>query len=193
MTYSLELRLQSQDRLKVYNTSLAMEGGFYERMVALFKSAFKKTVGKSLLQLEHLQTVIVEIESVINSRALSPYRESDSLAHVLKPIDFVSPAVDIQLPPSQQPELQDASNKLTDWYQQSIRVLDSFWDISHQDYLSALRERHQQGVRRQRARNITPHECQVVLNADDKLPRGPLATWNHHGNSRRIRRRSSFC
>ncbi|VDP10658.1 unnamed protein product [Heligmosomoides polygyrus] len=153
------------------------KGGFYERMVALFKSAFKKTVGRSLLQLEVLQTVIVEIESVINSRPLTPYRESNSLAHVLKPIDFVSPAVDIQLPPSQHPELQDASNKLTAWYHQSIRVLDSFWDIWHQDYLSALRERHQQGVRRQRSTNITPHEGQLVLMADDKLPRGqwPLA------------------
>ncbi|VDO85465.1 unnamed protein product [Heligmosomoides polygyrus] len=78
----------------------------------------------------------------------------------------------VKLPSSQQPELQDASNKLTAWYRQSIRVLDSFWDIWHQDYLSALRERHQQGARRQRSANITPHEGQVVLMADDKLPRG---------------------
>ncbi|VDO72968.1 unnamed protein product [Heligmosomoides polygyrus] len=120
-----------------------LKGGFYERMAALFKSAFRKTVGKSLLSLEALQTTIAEIEAVINSRPLTPFRQSYVFAHILKPIDFISPEVNIQLPPvSQLPDqYQDVSHRLVDWYKETIKVLDSFWDIWHRDYLAALRER----------------------------------------------------
>ena len=45
-------------------------GGFYERMVRTVKSALKKVLGRSLVTFEELQTVLCEIESVINSRPL---------------------------------------------------------------------------------------------------------------------------
>ncbi|VDP59706.1 unnamed protein product [Heligmosomoides polygyrus] len=143
-------------------------------MIALFKSAFCKTVGKSLLSLEALQTTIVEIEAVINSRPLTPFRESDVFAHILKPIDFTSPEVNIQLPPvSQLPDQhQDVSHRLVDWYKDTTKVLDSFWDIWHSDYLAALRERQQIPHRQKRSATKTPKEGDIVLMADDKLPRG---------------------
>ncbi|VDP19340.1 unnamed protein product [Heligmosomoides polygyrus] len=51
-------------------------------------------------------------------------------------------------------------------------VLDSFWDIWHSDYLAALRERQQIPHRRKRSATKTPKEGDIVLMADDKLPRG---------------------
>ncbi|VDP04843.1 unnamed protein product [Heligmosomoides polygyrus] len=67
---------RSRDHLEAHNTSFTVERRVL-RVIGLFKSAFKETVEKSLLQLEVLQTVVAEIESVINSRPLTPYRESE--------------------------------------------------------------------------------------------------------------------
>ena len=43
-------------------------GGFWERMVKLTKGALKKTLGKANVGVVGLQTVLVEIEAVINCR-----------------------------------------------------------------------------------------------------------------------------
>ncbi|VDO90680.1 unnamed protein product, partial [Heligmosomoides polygyrus] len=58
-------------------------------------------------------------------------------------------------------------------------VLDSFWDIWHSDYLAALRERQQIPHRRKRSATKTSKEGDIVLMADDKLPRGqwPLGAF----------------
>ncbi|VDP08890.1 unnamed protein product [Heligmosomoides polygyrus] len=89
-------------------------------------------------------------------------------------IDFISPEVNIQLPPVSQlsDQYQDVSYRLVDWYKETVKVLDSFWDIWHRDYLAALRERQQLPTRRKRSTTKTPKEGDIVLMADDKLPRG---------------------
>ncbi|GBM13210.1 hypothetical protein AVEN_187982-1 [Araneus ventricosus] len=52
-------------------------GGFYERMVRTVKTALRKTLGKSCLTVEHLLTVLIEIEGMINSRPIT-YVGSDT-------------------------------------------------------------------------------------------------------------------
>ncbi|VDM78288.1 unnamed protein product, partial [Strongylus vulgaris] len=46
----------------VFNNS-TQEGGFYERLVRIFKSAYRKTVGCNVLSLQQLQTLVTEIEA----------------------------------------------------------------------------------------------------------------------------------
>ena len=46
-------------------------GGFYERMVRSIKNTLKKVVGVSSLDYKQLNTVLVKIENVINSRLLT--------------------------------------------------------------------------------------------------------------------------
>ena len=45
-------------------------GGFYERLVGLVRRALRKTLQRKLLSITQLQTVLKEVESVINTRPL---------------------------------------------------------------------------------------------------------------------------
>ena len=51
-------------------------GGFWERLIGLTKQAIRKTLGRSFISLQQLQTIVVEVESMLNDRPLT-YVNSD--------------------------------------------------------------------------------------------------------------------
>ena len=59
-------------------------GGFFERMVKSTKRCLKKVLKNCSLSYEELETVLVEVENVINNRPLS-YIDNDSTEEVLTP------------------------------------------------------------------------------------------------------------
>ncbi|KAK6744383.1 hypothetical protein RB195_011221 [Necator americanus] len=153
------------------------KGGFYERLVGLFKSAFKKAIKHTLLPLSQFQTLVAEIEAVLNSRPLLSISDTSSSPHVLRPIDFVSPQVELQLPSPHQNHLYIPPNRLSEWYKETLAVLNNFWDIWYKDYLSAISARHQYRIHQGRLSPLIPSVGDVVLIADRNVPRGqwPLA------------------
>ena len=46
-------------------------GGFYERLVGLTKRSLKKLLGKRMVNAPQLRTLLIEVESVINTRPLT--------------------------------------------------------------------------------------------------------------------------
>ncbi|VDP51696.1 unnamed protein product [Heligmosomoides polygyrus] len=56
------------------------------------------------------------------------------------------------------------------------RLVDHFWELWHSDYLAALRERHQARTKQPRSAALASQPGDVVLIADEKLPRGQ---WNY--------------
>ena len=48
-------------------------GGFWERLNGMTKSTIRKVLGRSFITLSTLQTLIVEIEAILNDRPLTYY------------------------------------------------------------------------------------------------------------------------
>ncbi|MCP9264089.1 Integrase core domain containing protein [Dirofilaria immitis] len=63
-------------------------GGIYERIVGITKGAFRKAVGRKLLKEKDLVTLVIEIESIMNTRPLTYVNFDDSI--ILRPVDFIS-------------------------------------------------------------------------------------------------------
>ncbi|KHJ98237.1 hypothetical protein OESDEN_01789 [Oesophagostomum dentatum] len=123
---------------------------------------------RKLLQ---LQTLVPEIEAILNARPLTSLQDT-STAQVLKPIDFISPSVELQIPPFDQSSLDSIAGRLVDWYRQTIKILDRFWDIWYSDYLAALADRQQKRIKQTRSAPQFPKVSDVVLVAEKNVPRG---------------------
>lgn len=74
-------------------------GGFYERLVGLVKRSLRKTVGRKRLALVQLQTLIKEVEAVVNSRPLIYYGDDLNSTISLTPAHFLSLNPDTGIPP----------------------------------------------------------------------------------------------
>ena len=64
-------------------------GGYWERLIGLTKASIKKTLGRAHIKLLTLQTIIVEVEALLNNRPLTYISDDISdpdpltLAHML--------------------------------------------------------------------------------------------------------------
>ena len=63
-------------------------GGFYERLVGLVKKALGKTLSRNLLTLVQMQTLIKEVEAVLNPRPFVYFGEDINSRVTLNPYIF---------------------------------------------------------------------------------------------------------
>ena len=112
-------------------------GGFWERMVKLTKGALKKTLGKANVGVVGLQTVLVEIEAVINCRPLT-YVGSDDVESCLTPSHLVCGKRILDLPNG---EIQLG---LLDSYHHVRKVMADAKERWIKEYLTELRSYHRQ-------------------------------------------------
>ena len=122
--------------------SAAWYGGFWERLVSSVKRCLKQTVNKSRLSYDELQTVLLEIENVLNSRPLC-YLYDDDQDDILTPnrllygkkldVDNVNSDICVN-------NLNSREENLTKRKQYLSTVLQHFWRRWSQDYVTSLRE-----------------------------------------------------
>jgi hypothetical protein len=114
-------------------------GGFYERIVGTMKSALKKTLGRSTLNLDQLSTVIKEIQHVINQRPLCAVHDDPDELDVLTPnhflfSEYMTSGGDLETD-------QKGSELVRIWRSQRSHV-ENCWATWSSSYISQLRSFH---------------------------------------------------
>ena len=145
-------------------------GGFWERLVSSVKRCLKQTVNKSRLSYDELQTVLLEIENVLNSRPLC-YLYDDDQDDILTPnhllygkkldVDNVNSDICVN-------NLNFREENLTKRKQYLSTVLQHFWRRWSQEYVTSLRE---YSHATKNTGTSVPNVGDVVIVFDDKQPR----------------------
>ena len=169
-------------------------GGTYERMVGLTKRALRKFIGVAQLSFVQLQTLLTEIEAVINSRPLMYVGEEFSLSHVLTPAHLLTGNLCTSQPVLVHTDDPDYfksrtnAEHLTELWQKQQRNLDHFWRVWSTEYLLSLRDRERK--HKNTDCKIKPAVNSVVIVKDD-LPRGcwkiAIIEKLHESNDGRVR------
>ncbi|CAJ0591480.1 unnamed protein product [Cylicocyclus nassatus] len=151
------------------------KGGFYERLVGSVKSCLKKTVRREILDLWLFETLILEIEAVLNTRPLFPANSANSNTDlVIRPIDLINPQFRLgrltySMPQKIETSSRDHYESLKTQYRLLQTDLDYFWDIWHKEYLAALAERQATRTQKSSGTKRSPRVGDVVLIKEQDL------------------------
>ena len=116
-------------------------GGFWERLIQSVKRSIKKTVGRTSLNYDELNTLVVEVESLINSRPLTYiYDDEESISHPLTPSHLISGHKISTMPNDEHFEIMSTHNALTRRQRHHKHLLQQFSRQWKREYLISLRE-----------------------------------------------------
>ena len=111
--------------------------------VGLTKKSLRKALGRSKASSPELNTIIYEIEAVINTRPLTYVDDDINSGHAITPAHFLSmnhkkcyPKID-----TTSNNLIDSGAKLVSMWKCSQDQLNNFWKSWLDEYLHVLRER----------------------------------------------------
>ncbi|XP_076382765.1 uncharacterized protein LOC143260625 [Megalopta genalis] len=114
-------------------------GDLWEAAVKSFKHHFKRVVGVELLTFESLNTLIIDIEAILNSRPLTPISSDPTDLLALTPGHFLIGEAITSL---RERDLKDTpSNRLSQW-QRIQQLRQHFWKRWHREYLNELTTRN---------------------------------------------------
>ena len=164
---------QRQIEWKFIPPSASHMGGVWERLVASTKRALRVVLGSQCVSDDLLQTVLAEVEFVINSRPLTYVSSDISDAEPLTPNHFLVGQPEAALPPGVFAEHDALGRKK---WRHGQALTDHFWRRWQREYLPSLMER-KKWLLDERDFQVGD----VVLLVDDTSPRGfwPLARVTH--------------
>ena len=137
-------------------------GGFWERLIGLTKQAVKKTLGRTFVTLPELETIVVEVEAMLNNRPLT-YVSSDltdpealTPAHLIygRRIQSVPHTLEDTEEIMDPPYMDD--QRMRNKVNTHSHIIQQFWSRWRKEYLTALREFHRS----------TGHNEQVINKGD---------------------------
>ncbi|GFX26018.1 integrase catalytic domain-containing protein [Trichonephila clavipes] len=114
-------------------------GGLWEAGVKSFKHHLYRTLVNSKITFEEFETIIIQIEGILNSRPLVPLSDNINEYKVLTPGHFI-----IGRPISAIPEpaiLDISDNRLSRW-QYTTKCVQTLWKRWKNDYLNHLQQRN---------------------------------------------------
>ena len=118
-------------------------GGFWEHLVQSVKRCLKKSLGRSILNFDQLNTLLIEIECVLNSRPLT-YVEDDTggISYTLSPSHLIYGRRVTNNPNSSHFEIISTHEVLTKRARIQSHLLQQFTRQWRKEYLLSLRETH---------------------------------------------------
>ena len=117
--------------------------GRLEAAVKSFKHHFLRIVGNTLLTLEQLETLIIEIEVILHSRPISPMSPDPNDFLPLTPAHFLIGGSLISFP---QLSVNNISSQRLSVWQHAQQLRQHFWKRWHAEYLHHLSTRTNQHI-----------------------------------------------
>ena len=149
-------------------------GGFFERLVRSTKILLRKALHCCKLNFEELNTILLEIESIMNNRPLT-HVYMDSSEVCLSPNHLLFGRNLCHFSPEPCENLSINSNKLSN-------IVNHFWDRWRREYVVSLRE-HQKIVEANLNRPVVKTN-DVVIVEESRLPRSRWLLESSDGNIR---------
>ncbi|GFX37000.1 integrase catalytic domain-containing protein [Trichonephila clavipes] len=135
-------------------------GGLWEAGVKSFKHHLYRTLVNSKITFEEFETIMIQIEGILNSRPLVPLSDNINEYEILTPGHFI-----IGRPISAIPEpaiLDISDNRLSRW-QYTTKCVQTIWKRWKNDYLNHLQQRNKW----QFEKNNVAVGCLVLLKEND--------------------------
>ena len=138
-------------------------GGVWERAVGLFNRHLIATTRGDVIRIKTFETILVEIEAIINRRPLTAVsadsRDVEALtpAHILYPSTFAHSS-SIIVPEN---AISEAEALRTTWKRSQSRV-NAFWTSFHREYLSLLHDRKKW---KKSTKNLSVDDLVIIVDA----------------------------
>ena len=118
-------------------------GGFWKCLVQSVKRCLRKSLGRSILNFDQLNTLLIEIECVLNSRPLT-YIEDDTggISYTLSPSHLIYGRRVTNNPNCSHFEIISTNEVLTKRARAQTHLLQQFTRQWWKEYLLSLRETH---------------------------------------------------
>ena len=147
-------------------------GGFWERLIQSVKQSLIKVLGCSTLNFDQLNTLLVEVEGIVNSRPLT-YVEDDTsgMSYVLSPSHLIYGRKITSAPNDSHFEVISTNDTLMKRERQQKHLLSQFTRQWRQEYLMSLRENHQSDQRSRGSGGSKIALGDVVVIKDDQTKR----------------------
>lgn len=113
-------------------------GGLWEAAVKSAKTLLVKNVAQYRLTFEELQTLIVEIEAILNSRPIAPMSDDPNDGEALTPGHLLIGSSLIAIP---EEKLDCTKISIVNQWQQISFLKQQFWQLWSRDYLLSLQQR----------------------------------------------------
>ena len=144
-------------------------GGFWERLIRSVKRSLKKSIGRSSLTYEQLNTLIVEVEAIINARPLTYIADDqDGISGYLSPSHLIYGRRITAMPNSEIFEVVSTYQSLTKKLKYHRHLLNQFTNHWRRDYLLNLRESYTLKVKKGGGQMIKKGDVVLLKNDTSK-------------------------
>jgi hypothetical protein len=144
-------------------------GGFWERLIRSVKRPLRRVIGRANLTYDELQTLVVEIEGLINARPITyMYDDTESISFPLSPSHLVYGRRITTMPNSEHYEIVSTYKSLTRKAKHHRNLLERFTKQWRNEYLLALRERASIKTRGNRNPDIAVGDIVIIRNDQTK-------------------------